>query len=106
MAFMLVNTILELDDVPTARLEGESDEAWIARNMAACKHFLHYATEVKEPVPCRKVDEAPRDGFLLHFSEGNGCTELILKSDPPEGGMARALKALAEMIEENKNFWK
>jgi hypothetical protein len=46
--------------------------------------------------------EAPRDGVLLHFSKGNGVTELIIKSDPPRGrgpAIKRILNELADTLE-------
>lgn len=50
--------------------------------------------------------EAPRDGVLLHFSKGNGVTDLIIKSDPPRGrgpAIKRILTELANTLE-GKHF--
>ena len=83
MSWMLVNTILDEDDIPSAKLDEESDEQWVMRNMSACKEFLRYSTENSPPQECRVIDKAPRDGVMVYFATGDGITEMIVHSDPP-----------------------
>lgn len=71
-------------------------------NVANPHARLACAKLIADAVGRNPAMEAPRGGLLLHYKDGDGCTELVLKTDPPLGQTAareRVLKALAETLE-------
>jgi hypothetical protein len=70
-----------------------------AENANNAKERMACARMIADAIGRNPIMEAPRDGVLLHFSEGNGVTELVIKTDPPmdhADSIARVLAVLAE----------
>lgn len=72
-----------------------------ASNIRSAEERLECARIIADVIGRNPVMEAPRNGVLLHYSKGNGVTELVIKTDPPverSEAIALALKTLADTL--------
>ncbi len=96
----MLDTVGQINDIISGML--------FASNIEDANERLECAKAVADLIGRDPRFEAPRDGVLLHFSKGNGVTELIIKSDPPRGrgpAIKRILNELADTLE-GKHFEK
>lgn len=67
-------------------------------NISNARERLECAERIADAIGRNPIMEAPRNGVLLHYSNGNGCVELILKTDPPIGGAEATSRVLKELL--------